>query len=40
MSKLVDFYIAKLECLAEATKEGSNLFNKFFNEILKLLPTN
>ena len=30
----------QLEILVEATKEGSNLFNGFFNGILKLLPTN
>ena len=39
-SKLVDAYIAKLASLVEATKEGSNLFNKCFTGILKLLQTN
>ena len=39
-SKLVDAYMAQLESLVEATKEGSNLFNRFFNGILKLLQTN
>ena len=39
-SKLVDSYMAQLESLVEATKEGSNLFNKCFSGILKLLPTN
>ena len=39
-SKLVDAYMAQLESLVEATKEGSNLLNGFFNYILKLLPTN
>ena len=37
-SKLVDAYIA--QSLIEATKNGSNLFNEVFSEILKLLPTN
>ena len=32
--------MAQLKSLVKATKEGSNLFNKFFNTILKLLPTN
>ena len=32
--------MAQLESLVEVTKEGSNLFNGFFNGIFKLLPTN
>ena len=39
-SKLVDAYMVQFESLVEATKEGSNLFNGFFNGISKLLPTN
>ena len=39
-SKLVDAYMAQLEILVEATNKGSNLFNVFFNRIVKLLPTN
>ena len=39
-SRLVAAYMAQLESLVEATKEGSNLFNGFFNGILKLLSTN
>ena len=34
--KLIDAYMAQLENFVE---EGSNLFNGFFNGILKLLPT-
>ena len=39
-SKLVDAYISQIERFFEATKKGSNLFNRFFNGIVKLLPTN
>ena len=40
ISKLVDAYMAQLESLVEATKEGSNLFNGLLIGILNLLPTN